>query len=66
MADKRKGYNVPVDKYLKLERMAVDMSYKVGKTIKWSEIITYLIDNYAKDAVEDMISQETIKKKRVM
>ncbi|EBJ8359987.1 hypothetical protein MX551_003654 [Salmonella enterica] len=63
MSDKRKGYNVPADKYLKLERMAVDMSYKVGRTIKWSEIITYLIDNYAKDAVDDMISQEAIKKK---
>ncbi|HAT1685028.1 TPA: hypothetical protein I8Y21_005857 [Klebsiella oxytoca] len=63
MPDKRKGYNVSKERYLRLERMAVDMSYKVGRTIKWSEIITYLIDNYAKDAVEDMTSQETMKKK---
>lgn len=63
MVDKRKGYNVPEEKYLRLERMAVDMSYKVGKTIKWTEIITYLIDNYAKDAVDDMTSKEMMKKK---
>ncbi|EAY7468893.1 TPA: hypothetical protein G8N95_004741 [Salmonella enterica] len=63
MSDKRKSYNVPADKYLRLERMAVDMSYKAGKTIKWTEIISYLIDNYAKDAVADMLSKEMSNKK---
>lgn len=42
------------EKKLMLERLAIDVSYKTGKPIKWTEIVNYMIDNYAKDAAQDL------------
>ncbi|HCO7383180.1 TPA: hypothetical protein OB578_004629, partial [Escherichia coli] len=41
---------------MKLERLAINASVKLGKTITWTEILGYLIDNYSKDAAEDLMS----------
>lgn len=49
--------------YLKLERLAIDASQKTGRSIKWTEALSYMIDHYAKDAAIDMVSQEELKKK---
>ena len=66
MAEKRKSYNVPNEKYLKLERLAIDASQKIGRSIKWTEVLSYMIDHYAKDAAIDMVSQEELKKTKAM
>lgn len=50
----RKTYNITADRQMKLERMAIDISGKTGHTVKWTDIMVYLIDNYAKDAAEDI------------
>jgi len=50
----RKTYNITEDRQLRLERMAIDVSSRTGKTVKWTDLMVYLIDNYAKDAADDM------------
>ena len=53
---KRTTYNVTEERKMKLERLAINASVKLGKTITWTEILGYLIDNYSKDAAEDLMS----------
>ena len=53
---KRTNYNVTEERKMKLERLAINTSVKLGKTITWTEILGYLIDNYSKDAAEDLMS----------
>ena len=54
--EKRTTYNVTEKRKMKLERLAINASVKLGKTITWTEILGYLIDNYSKDAAEDLMS----------
>ncbi|WP_240297102.1 hypothetical protein [Escherichia coli] len=54
---KRTTYNVTEERKMKLERLAINASVKLGKTITWTEILGYLIDNYSKDAAEDHVCQ---------
>ncbi|MCK6903602.1 hypothetical protein L8Q74_01610 [Enterobacter roggenkampii] len=63
MAEKRTTYTLPERKKIKLERLAIDASAKIGKTIKWTDIMTYMVDNFAKDAIDDIISKEENRKK---
>ena len=53
---KRTTYNVTEERKMKLERLDINASVKLGKTITWTEILGYLIDNYSKDAAEDLMS----------
>ena len=53
---KRTTYNVTEERKMRLERLAINASVKLGKTITWTEILGYLIDNYSKDAAEDLMS----------
>lgn len=53
---KRTTYNVTEERKMKLERLAINASVKLGKTITWTEILGYLIDNYSKDAAENIMS----------
>ena len=53
---KRTTYNVTEERKMKLERLAINASVKLGKTITWTEILGYQIDNYSKDAAEDLMS----------
>ena len=53
---KRTTYNVTEERKMKLERLAINASVKLGRTITWTEILGYLIDNYSKDAAEDLMS----------
>ncbi|WP_261457978.1 hypothetical protein [Serratia fonticola] len=46
---------VTAERKLKLERMAIDGSQKAGRQITWTDIVNHLIDNYGKDAVDDLI-----------
>jgi len=53
MANRRKTYNITEERQLRLERLSIEISSKTGKTVKWSELLTYIIDKYAKEAAED-------------
>lgn len=53
MSTKRKTYNITEERQMRLERLAIDLSTKTGKTVKWSELLTFMIDSYAKEAAKD-------------
>ncbi len=55
---KRATYNVTEERKLRLERLAINASVKLGKTVTWTEILSYMIDNYAKDATDDLTSKQ--------
>lgn len=42
---------------IKLEKIAIEVSMKTGKITKISDIINYLLDNYADEAKKDLISK---------
>lgn len=52
---KRTSMAITAERKLKLERMAIDASQKAGKQITWTDIVNHLIDNYGKEATEDLI-----------
>lgn len=55
---KRTSLAISAERKLKIERLAVDLSYKIGKSVSWTELATYILDNYAKDAVQDIIHSD--------
>ncbi|EFJ8644650.1 hypothetical protein [Escherichia coli] len=59
----RKSIGISNERYLRIERAAVDITAKTGKVTKWSEIVNYLIDEYLNDAKQDMISKNEITQK---
>ncbi|AWM80109.1 hypothetical protein DKL61_07035 [Gammaproteobacteria bacterium ESL0073] len=48
------------DRKMTLERLAIDTSYISKKSIKWTDIVNYLIDNYAKDAAQDLKTKKEV------
>ncbi|HAI2189990.1 hypothetical protein [Escherichia coli] len=60
----RKSIGISNERYLRIERAAVDITAKTGKVTKWSEIVNYLIDQYLNDARQDMISKNEITQKK--
>ena len=61
MTNERATYNVKLDKKLKIERLAMEASLKVGRTVKWTEIMDTLVNEFGKDAQEMIIHKETEK-----
>lgn len=59
----RKSIGISNDRYLKIERAAVDITAKTGKVTKWSEIVNFLIDEYLQEAKLDMISKDDKEKR---
>ncbi|EPJ8533717.1 hypothetical protein PWM41_000467 [Providencia rettgeri] len=61
----RKSLGISNERYLKIERAAVDITAKTGKVTKWSEIVNYMIDEYLQEAKNDMIykvnNEKTVK-----
>ena len=55
MTNERATYNVKLDKKLKIERLAMEASLKVGRTVKWTEIMDTVIKEYGKDEQEMII-----------
>ena len=42
---------------IKLQQEAIEISYKTGKMVMWTDLIRYMIDNYTKMAKNDMIEK---------
>ena len=61
MTNERATYNVKLDKKLKIERLAMEASLKVARTVKWTEIMDTLVNEFGKDAQEMIIHKETEK-----
>ncbi|MFC1098349.1 hypothetical protein ACFGZK_10845 [Pasteurella multocida] len=54
-AIKRATYNVTSKRRDMLEKLAVQTSVKVKRTVKWTEIVSHAIDYYAEDSAKDII-----------
>ena len=62
MVNQRATYNIKLDKKLKIERLAIDASQKIGRTVKWTELMDVLVTEFSKDAQEMIIHREKEKK----
>lgn len=51
---KRTTVSINGDTRLRLERLAVNATIKAGRSISWTDIVHYLIENYADDAAKDL------------
>lgn len=61
----RATYNIKAEKKLKIEKAAIELSVKIGKPVKWTEIMEVLIDNFYKDACDVILIREKENKKTV-
>lgn len=44
-------FNIKLEKKLKVERLAMEVGMKIGRPVKWTEVMNVLVDHFAKDAV---------------
>ncbi|WP_345871011.1 hypothetical protein [Shewanella algae] len=62
MSAKTTTLRVSEERKMGLERAAIEISYKTGVSIKWTELANYLFDQYTADAKKDLIGSTDIKK----
>ncbi|RPD83116.1 hypothetical protein EGK74_13435 [Neisseria weixii] len=51
-------YNIKIEKKMKIERLAMEASLKIGRTVKWTDIMEILVTEFGKDAQEMLINRE--------
>lgn len=54
MEKKTASLRIPIDKKMQLDQAAIEIGYAIRKPVKWTEVTMYLIENYLKDAIQDM------------
>jgi hypothetical protein len=52
--NKRTTISIQQEKKLELERAAIEISYKTGKSVSWTDVAHYMLNNYIKLAKEDI------------
>lgn len=62
----RATYNIKAEKKLKIEKAAIELSVKIGRPIKWTEIMEVLIDNFYKDACDVILTREKENNKKTV
>lgn len=55
------SYNIKIDKKMRIERLAMEASLKIGRTVKWTEIMDILVTEFGKDAQDMLINKEKTK-----
>jgi hypothetical protein len=53
----RTTMSITNERKIKLEKKALEVGLKVGRVIKWTDIVNHLIDEYTNDAADDMKAQ---------
>ena len=51
------------ERKMAMERAAIEISYKTGVSIKWTELANYMFDNLVSEAKKDLIESIDIKRK---
>jgi len=51
------------ERKMAMERAAIEISYKTGISLKWTELANYMFDNMVNEAKKDLIGSTDIKKK---
>lgn len=54
----RVTYNINIEKKMKIERLAMEASIKIGRTVKWTELMDILVTEFGKDAQAHLIHKE--------
>ncbi|PSJ79201.1 hypothetical protein [Neisseria iguanae] len=54
----RVTYNINIEKKMKIERLAMEASLKIGRTVKWTELMDILVTEFGKDAQAHLIHKE--------
>ena len=57
------SFNIKLEKKLRVERLAMEVGMKIGRPVKWTEIMNVLVDNFAKDAAAYIEYLESEKRK---
>ena len=55
---KRTTVSITEQRRMRLERIAIETTMQTGKVVKWTDVINWMIDNYADDAKKDMGNQK--------
>ena len=58
------SYNIKIEKKVKIERLAMEASLKVGRTVRWTELMEILVDEVGKDAQQTLIHREATEQKK--
>lgn len=61
MANEYTSLRVSKERKMLLERAAIDISYKTGTSIKWTDVANYMFDHTLNDVVKDLKSSTDIK-----
>lgn len=51
-------YNIKIERKNKIERLAIEASQKIGRSVKWTELMDILVTEFGKDAQEMLIYKE--------
>ncbi len=51
-------YNIKIDRKQKIERLAIEASQKIGRSVKWTELMDILVTEFGKDAQSHLIHKE--------
>jgi hypothetical protein len=61
MSSKRTNMAITMERKDDLQKAVLEIAKRTNEIVKWTDVVNYLIDNYRKEAVEDMISDIKIK-----
>lgn len=56
------SFNIKIERKFKVERLAMEVSLKIGRPVKWTEIMNVLVDQFSKDAVAYIENTEKLDK----
>lgn len=45
------SFNIKLEKKIKIERLAMEVGMKIGRPVKWTEVMNVLVDHFGKDAI---------------
>ncbi|PMM22396.1 hypothetical protein [Vibrio lentus] len=58
MTQKYTSLRVKEENKMKLERLAIDISYETKESVKWTDVANHLFENYLQEAKADMIHKK--------
>lgn len=60
---KRTTMTIRMDRKMRLERIAIDVSKRINEQVTWTDLVNTLIDEFSKDAQELIIHRKEQEKK---
>lgn len=57
------SFNIKLDKKQKIELITMKLGLKIGRPVKWTELMNVLVDNFSEDAAIFIENKEKEKQK---